>query len=135
MSTWHDLVGLPHVTLDKRRGLTCWDLAREVLRRRGIHLPARALDWFGTIVAPQLRDLLVAGEPAADVDWLRVENPQQDDLILFREGRFFNHVGVMVEADLVLHVAEQHHATTERLSRTWRRWIAYRPMPRSAPCS
>lgn len=133
--SWQKLLGVPHITLDRRRGVTCWDFAREILADRGIYLPQSALTWFGTVVAPELRNVLIAGEPAADVDWLLVQRPKANDLILFREGKFFNHVGVMVDADLVLHVPERSRSIAERLSRTWRRWIAYRPMPRSAPCS
>lgn len=113
---WADLLGIRWLEGGRcaTEGLDCYGLVRVAAARLGHDLP----DW-PTLVARQALQRLSGA--ALELGWTEVRPTQarRGDLVVFRHGAAWNHVGLVVERDLVLHAPEGHRSQTLRLSR-WR---------------
>lgn len=107
-------VGLPW--LDKgrdRAGVDCWGLLCLVFRElRGIELPSYA-EAYVTSADRRALAVLIAGEldPWEEIS-AGVE--QMFDGVLMREGRFVQHVGIVVVPGMMLHVERGSASVIER---------------------
>lgn len=110
---WGEYVNLPFLDRGRTRdGLDCWGLVRLVYReQRGIALPDLGGEYLNTRDGDALAPLLQAQLPA----WRPVA-PGEFAVPLFTlpDGRL--HVGVMVDAQHVLHATRDCNVVRERLS-------------------
>ena len=86
-------------------GYDCWGLVRAVYADRlGVDLPS-----YGEISARDLARIARQMETAKDDGWRQIGTPRALDVVLMRSGRGgarVVHVGVMVDANRLLHVEE-----------------------------
>jgi cell wall-associated NlpC family hydrolase len=103
MSWWAGYVGLPFG--EGQGEVTCWSLVARVYRDHlAIDLPA-----YGEISARDLVRVARTMEARKDDGWQVVTDPQAFDVCLMRAprgGSVVAHVGVMVDAQRVLHVEQ-----------------------------
>lgn len=106
MVWWSEYVGLPFQ--DGGRGphvYDCWGLVVRIYRDQlGVTLPS-----YGEISARDLVRIARAMEAGKDDGWQEITSPKALDVVLMRSGRGGQrvvHVGVMVDAQRVLHVEE-----------------------------
>lgn len=94
---------------------TCWALLRAVYAEQlGIDLPA-----YGEIGAADLLRVARAMERDKDSDpWREVVEPRAFDVAVMRRRKVAGHVGVMVDANRVLHVEKATNACIEDV-RDW----------------
>jgi cell wall-associated NlpC family hydrolase len=102
MSEWfHQYVGLPFG--ESYGEVTCWSLVRRVYADNlGILLPE-----YGEISATDLVRVSKAMEAGKDDGWQAVDDPQAFDVCIMRAPRgreAVSHVGVMIDAERLLHV-------------------------------
>jgi len=122
---WTDAyIGLPHVDLGRdRAGCDCYGLASLIYRDQlGINLPDY-LDYVSTDERAEIA-ALIAGA-ASSPNWNAVETQAQVaplDIVLFRRGRLTSHIGVVVSAGLMIHMAEAEHSRLEHY--TTARWAS-----------
>lgn len=107
---WSRFVGAPFVS--GARGpdsYDCWGIIQAVYREQlGINLPS-----YGEISAHDLVRVARQMERGKDDGWEAVETPQEYDVAIMRSGRggrAIVHVGVMVDAQRVLHIEQASHA-------------------------
>lgn len=104
-------VGIPHVESSggsHRTGLHCYGLARLVWRARaGIRVPS-----YANVSAAERAEIdrLVHGEIDAS-QWVAVSEARELDAVLFRNGEFDSHIGVMIDAIRMLHSDRQAGAS------------------------
>ena len=120
--SWSDrYLGLPYADLGRTRaGCDCYGLARLVYSEQlGIELPSYASEYMGASERAEVAALLDRVEQAGP--WRPVEAIAPFDLLLFRRGRLRSHVGVAVDAGLMLHMDGEAQARIARLSEPrWR---------------
>lgn len=108
-------VGIPWAELGRTRaGCDCWGLVRLVLADRGIAVPSYLGDYDGEDDARAIAALI---RGAGDLGpWQRVAPTAAVpfDVAVFRRGRLETHVGVVVRAGRMLHVARRDAAKVER---------------------
>ncbi|SDY55577.1 C40 family peptidase [Citreimonas salinaria] len=105
---WSAYVGLPHRDHGRdRNGVDCWGLLRLVYAEQlGIDLPSYADRYADTAERAALDALL--SDPDCRAPWAPVAAARPFDALLFRAGRYAQHVAVAVDARHMLHV----HART-----------------------
>lgn len=110
---WGEYIGLPFLDRGRTRdGLDCWGLVRLVYwEQRGLILPDLGGEYLNTRDGDALAPLLQSHLPA----WRSVA-PGEFAVALFTlpDGRL--HVGVMVDAQRVLHATRDCEACIERLA-------------------
>lgn len=127
-------VGLPYLDHGRdRRGVDCWGLARLVYRDElGIDLPS----YTGLYAsAEELSEVHAAlADDQARSPWRKVDEAEPFDLFELRCGAFHTHVGVAVNASLMLHVHAGGSVCIERLAPRWSSRIAgiYRHVNRAS---
>ena len=114
-----DYIGAPWSARGRdHSGLDCWGLVRLVyLERLGRDLP----DFEGYVSGHEKRDIdaLIAGERAKG-DWREVDQAEPFDIAVFRTGKLATHLGVMIDARRMLHVADGRDAEISRIDTgTW----------------
>ncbi|MEN2979993.1 NlpC/P60 family protein [Tistrella bauzanensis] len=117
-------VGLPHLDHGRTRdGLDCWGLACLIYREQlAIELPA----YQGYASTDELVEVqaVIAGATSSPL-WVAVDVPQPFDIAVFRRGRLETHLGVMVRAGLMIHVAAGTASVHERYDQApWRARLA-----------
>lgn len=116
MSWASTYVGIPYADLGRTpSGCDCWGLARLVYAHElSIALPSYTGDY---VSADEIRDIdALIRQETAKATWLRTEQVQPFDLLLFRQHRYGSHVGIHIEGDRMLHLAEEEHAKVARYS-------------------
>ena len=115
--SWSDAyLGLPWADLGRdREGCDCYGLARLVYAEQlGIELPSYAGAYVGAAERAEIAALL--SEAEQDGPWRRVEGrPQAFDILLFRRGRLRSHVGIAIDARMMLHMDGETQARVARL--------------------
>lgn len=96
-------VGIPYVAHGRvYTGADCWGLIclyyRDML---GIELPAYIAEMQGREFRPRGIGPLVDAEREAH--WIEATEPREGDVVLMRNGRHHNHVGVYLEGGRLLH--------------------------------
>lgn len=98
---WHPYIGLPFG--ESAAQVTCWSLVRRVYAQHlGHDLPA-----YGEISARDLVRVARAMESGKNDGWDMPDQPAAFDVVLMRSprgGSAVVHVGVLTDADHVLHV-------------------------------
>ncbi len=109
-------VGIPWVARGRDEGgLDCYGLVRLVYADRcGVLLP----DYGGYVTARERReiDALIGGAIGIG-DWLQVDRraARTLDVAVFATGGLATHLGVMIDARRMLHVAERRDAEISRI--------------------
>lgn len=102
---WANYVGLPFRDGGRERSaIDCWGLCRLILsEQRGIDVPS-----YGGISAMDLAKVAATIGDAVHFDqiWNKVSAPREMDIAVMRQGRRGAHLGVMVDAENVLHSQE-----------------------------
>jgi cell wall-associated NlpC family hydrolase len=118
-------VGIPFSWQGAQPGTyDCWTLVRAYLGEHGIDLPEYQYERYNL-------DHRLA-EISAQPNWIPVSgDPQPLDVILLSHNGRPQHVGVLVEPDLLLHTSRRTGSLIQRLSRIttltpYRQWRAYR---------
>jgi cell wall-associated NlpC family hydrolase len=104
-SAWANAyVGLPWADKGRARsGCDCWGLARIVYADlAGIDLPSYDEAYASAAELAEIEAIVT--EEVAGATWSRIADPRPLDLVLFRRGRARSHVGLVVEAPLMLHM-------------------------------
>jgi len=107
-------VGVPWVARGRDRdGLDCYGLVRLVFaEQRGVELP----EYEGYVSARERAEIAAMIEGAAgSVDWRKIDRAEAFDVAVFRTGRLASHVGVMIDARRMLHVADGREAEISRI--------------------
>jgi probable lipoprotein NlpC len=117
MSWWADYIGIPFADHGRdESGCDCWGLARLVYRReQGIELPSY------TDVYDSVKDGvgLSGNWEAVKHAWRKIETPIEFAIPLFRFHSGLLHVGVMIDAERMLHVEAGKMACVEKVA-PWR---------------
>ena len=113
-----EFVGVPW--LDKGRsmaGADCWGFAAVTYEARaGVVLPSYTEDYASADEAAEIA-AIVAREKRSP-RWLTVAgDPQELDILWFREGRFDAHAGIWIAPDTMLHMALEDCSKIERYDR------------------
>lgn len=109
-------VGIPYRAGGRDRdGVDCWGLVRMVYAERlGIDLPT-----YGEIAATDYRSIArqIAGDQTLG-PWQPVTEPRAYDVVVMRHGSslVLCHVGVMIDADRVLHIERRKGACIESVA-------------------
>lgn len=113
MSWANGFIGIPFADLGRNRtGCDCWGLACLVYRERlGITLPSFTEDYTSTSEAAEIATLLDQNKAP---HWTQItQDVMPFDLLLFRRGRHDSHIGIALDANLMLHMASGDHAKVE----------------------
>lgn len=107
-----------------RDGVDCWGFVRLVLQERyGIEVPSYLAEYRSTkqgrtIGQAVQREVIHWTEQS---EWRRIDTPQEGDVVLLLHGGLPNHIGVMVNEELFLHVEHGINSTWEWIhDRLWR---------------
>ena len=136
MSWANAYVGLPFADQGRdRTGCDCWGLVRLVFAEK---LNIDLLDYQGDYVsAAEHAEIAALINREIDVGpWERTEAPEPFDVLLFRQGRLGNHVGIRITATKMLHMARGEQAKIEDIhgARWGKRYLgAYRHFARATP--
>lgn len=120
MSWSNAYVGLPYADLGRNwEGCDCWGLLRLVYERElGIQLPAYVGAYASAEERAEIEALVAAEEPTGP--WARVTRGRPFDAILFRQGRYRAHVGILIDSGLMLHMAGEQAKVESWGAPRWR---------------
>lgn len=118
MSWTTDYLGLPFTDLGRTRaGCDCWGLARLVYRDLlNIDLPS--LDTSLGVSGPAKVAEMI-GETASAEPWRAVAEPLPFDVLVFRRGRYAQHLGICVNRRWMLHMDRTGAKLAEFTSALW----------------
>lgn len=95
-------IGLPYADRGRSRdGVDCWGLVRLVLASHGIDVPSYAGRYASVQERAEVASLIEDVKPS----WMKVDDPRELDLAIFRHGRLETHVAIVVEPGRMLHVS------------------------------
>ena len=89
----------------------CWGLVLAVYNDMGVTLP----DYGAGIDDVYAVRRTGPAMDAAKDDWVKIDAPQERDVVLLRRGRLPVHVGLWVRPGVMFHVEDDCHACFERL--------------------
>lgn len=109
-------VGIPQADHGRSElGCDCWGLARLVYARElKIDLPSYTGDYASSQERAEIAALV--GTEETNGTWRPVLEIRAFDLLLFRRGRYRSHIGVAVDARLMLHMDGQSHSCLVRFA-------------------
>lgn len=110
-------VGLPYKSHGRTEaGLDCFGAVRIILNNEyDIELPSYDTEYTDE-VEQEVLDELIAGR----TDWVRVDSPQEGDIVVMRIRKHFFHVGIMVNRSHFLNCRSKVGCVVEELSsRFW----------------
>jgi cell wall-associated NlpC family hydrolase len=121
MSWVNTYIGIPFVDLGRTaQGFDCWGAARLVYKQElNISLPSYV---DGYACADERNEIagLISDAQSTGPWRKRTGSAHPFDLLVFRRGKYQSHIGVAVDARLMLHVVAEDQAKVERFNQP--RW-------------
>lgn len=120
--SWSDrYLGIPWSRHDRgAQGTHCWGLVRLVYAEQ-LEIE---LEDFGA-ARSRLENAAVVADRRRRWPWRIVDRARAFDVVVFRRGRFDDHIGIMIDARLMLHVDMGNEALVDDVtSPEWRSRVA-----------